>query len=461
MSIKKQWLYVLVLIAVTSVIVSTLVLSLLINKNFIEYKENNYKSHLEQIIKYTKNALLESDYTKQQLTVQLEAHLSDPITRIKLYDEDGKLLVEVANEDIIMRHGMMRNRMFNRMMGSQKEEVDHGQITDDQGNLIGQLNITRYSSIANSFETRQFKYTLIINGLISIGLVLILAIFTGQIMSKKMSKDLIDTALFAQNIDLGSQTVNSQPSKINEIRVIQQSLETLQAKLKLKQKSRKKLIDQLVHETRTPLTILKTHLEGFEDGVIEMNSDEFKICENQIENLTSIIENMSSMIDAQNEIDMIKEETIEIHQLLKRIISGLSVQFQKKEIQLNLLNAQKLIIKSDKYILSQAIYNILTNAYKFTSSKGRVEVNYTVIDNDLIITIEDNGIGIHSNDIDRIFDAYFRSNDVNHTDGEGLGLYIVKENINKINGNVSVESERGRGSKFVIKLPYITNDIKH
>lgn len=454
MSIKKQWLYVLVLIAITSVIVSTLVLSLLINKNFIEYKENNYKSHLEQIIKYTKNALLEGNYTKQQLTVQLEAHLSDPITRIKLYDEDGKLLVEVANEDINMRHGMMRNRMFNGMMGSQKEEVDHGQITDDQGNLIGQLNITRYSSIANSFETRQFKYTLIINGLISIGLVLILAIFTGQIMSKKMSKDLIGTALFAQNIDLGSQAVKNKPSKISEIRVIQQSLETLQAKLKLKQKSRKKLIDQLVHETRTPLTILKTHIEGFEDGIIEMSPDEIKVCENQIENLASIIENMSSMIDAQNEIDMIKEASFEVYQLLKQIINGLSAQFQKKNIKLTLLSTQKLTIKSDKYILSQAIYNILTNAYKFTNAKGKVEVSYTVNHNELIITIEDNGIGIHHDDIHRIFDAYYRSNDAYHIDGEGLGLYIVKENMNKICGEVYVESEEGKGSRFVLKLPY-------
>lgn len=453
MSIKKHWLRVLILIAIASVIVNTLVLSLLINKNFIDYKEKNYESHLEQIIRYTKSALLEGNYSNKQLTVQLEAHLSDPITKIKLYDAEGKLIVEVANE-VNLRNGMMRNRMMNRMMGSPAEEVDHAEITDNGGKLVGQLNITRYSSISNSLETRQFKYALIINSLISIGLVFILASLTGQFVSKKMSKDLIDTAKFAQNIDLGNQNENNKTSKISEIRVIQQSLETLQTKLKLKQKSRKKLIDELVHQTRTPLTILKTHLEGFEDGVIEMNPDEIKVCENQIENLTSIIENMSSMIDAQKDIDLLKEEAFDIHQLLKKIINGVRAQFEKKQIQLILSNTEKTIVKSDKYMLSQAIYNILTNAYKFTNPKGKVVVAYGIIDNQLIITIEDNGIGISHNDIERIFDAYYRGNKTNHMDGEGLGLYIVKENISKINGDVRVESEEGSGTKFTVQLPY-------
>lgn len=458
MSVKQQWLRVLILIAIASVIVNALVLSLLINRYFIDFKQKNYENHFEQIINYTKSALLEDNYSSRQLTVQLEAHLSDPITNIKLYDTKGKLLIEVGSE-INFRNGMMRNRMMNRMMGAPLEEVDHAEILDDEGRLIGQLNITRYSSIENSLETRMFKYALVVNSLISIGLVFILATLTGHFVSKKMSKDLIDTALFAQNIELDNPNFDNELSKVKEIRTIQQSLEMLQTKLKLKQKSRKKLIDELVHQTRTPLTILKTHIEGFEDGLIQMSPEEMKVCDNQIENLTSIIENMSNMIDAQKDIESIKIEEFEINQLLKKIISGLRTQFDKKQIELSLLTSQKVILRSDKYKLSQSIYNVLTNAYKFTNSEGRVLVSYEVIKDQLFITIEDNGIGISDHDKNKIFDAYYRSNKTRSIDGEGIGLYIVKDNIRKINGDIRVESEEGKGSKFILNIPLLQKPL--
>lgn len=454
MSIKKQWLKMLILIAITSVLVNTLVLSFLINRNFVDFKKESYQNHLSQIIQSAKNALAEGDYSKRQLSIQLEAHLTDPITKIKLYDSKGNLLVAVGNE-LNMRSGMMRDKMMNRMMGLPREETDHVEVIDDYGSMIAQLNITRYSSIANSMETRSFIYALVINSLISIGLVFFLAIITGLYVSNKMSKDLINTALFAQNIDLGNENINNnEMSNVKEIRAIQQSLQTLQTKLKLKQKSRKKLIDELVHQTRTPLTILKTHIEGVNDGIIKMTSPEIKVCENQIENLTSIIENMSNMIDAQKDIETIKIEEVEIYHLLTKIVSSLKAQFDKKKIELLLLNTEKINIKTDKYILSQCIYNILTNAYKFTESGGLVSIAHELLNEQLLIVIEDNGIGIHEKDLALIFNAYFKGNHINNMEGEGLGLYIVKENIKKLNGTIDVESEANKGSRFIIKLPF-------
>lgn len=451
MTIRRQWLRVLILIAIISVVVNSLVLSSLINRYFVDYTSKNYEKHFDQIVAYSKKALSEENYSSMQLAIELEAHLIDPITRIKLYDAQGQLLVEVSNE-VNMMGSMMRNKMMNRMMGAPSEEVDHSEIFDTSGSLIGQLNIMRYSSVKNSLETRMFNSALISNSLISIGLVLILALITGLFVSKRMSKDLIDTAALAQSIDLGND-VDTKQSKVREISVIQQSLETLQAKLKLKQKSRKKLIDELVHQTRTPLTILRTHLEGFEDGLINMSSEEIKICENQIDNITSIIENMSSMIDAEKDVESVQLEEFEINQLLNQIMSGLKVQFEKKYIDLALLCSQKVYLKTDKYKLSQSIYNILTNAYKFTPTQGKVSISYETEGDELFITIEDTGIGINSNDQKQLFDAYFRGSKTSNVSGEGIGLFVVKENLKKINGTVSVHSEVGKGSQFSIQIP--------
>ena len=206
---------------------------------------------------------------------------------------------------------------------------------------------------------------------------------------------------------MGNKT-NIEKSKVREIRIIQQSLDTLQKKLKLKQTSRKRLLDELVHQTRTPLTILKTHLEGFEDGILSMTQEEIKTCEAQIDNITSIITNMSAMIDAEKNLDDVQVEEIEINQLLKQIIGALKVQFTKRQIDLTLMSNKKVNIKTDKYKLSQCIYNILTNAYKFTEPQGKVTVSYELTGSELAITIEDTGLGISPEDQLHLFDAYFR-----------------------------------------------------
>ncbi|MDF2950932.1 MAG: Sensor histidine kinase, partial [Anaerocolumna sp.] len=281
--------------------------------------------------------------------------------------------------------------------------------------------------------------------------VLIFSILIGTLISKRMSKDLIQTAEMAQNIDLGNET-EVLHSKVKEINVIQQSLESLKTRLKIKQKSRKALIDEMIHQTRTPLTIMKTHLEGMEDGVIEMTPDEIRICEAQIENIASIISNMSGMIDAEKYDDSIKLEEFELNSLIRQIIGGLQMQFEKKKIELVFIEESKININTDKYKLSQAIYNILTNAYKYTDIGGKVIITCKAMAASIQITIEDNGPGIKKEEQAKIFDAYYRSSSFTDKEGEGIGLYVAKENIMKINGTLKVESELNEGSKFIISI---------
>ena len=450
-SIRQQWLGVLIFIAVLSVAVNALVLSALINRYFVDYTTKNYEVHVEQITSYSKKILEGFDANREQMAMDLETHLSDPITSIKLYDEEGKLLLDVSRNQRVVPD-MMRDGMMSRMMGNFFEEMDKIEIKDDTGKKIGQLNILRYSSLENTMATRMFKVALFTNSLISVGLVLILSVVVGLFVSKKMSRDLKDTSILAQKIDIGEE-LEIHSSKVMEIRIIQERLEALRAKLKLKQRSRKNLTDALLHQTRTPLTILKSHFEGYEDGLIHFTNEEIKTCQNQIEDLTIIIENMSGMIDADQDMDEIKIEELDVHVMLTRIVKGLSVQFERKGIALTLNTHTKIKIKTDPYKLSQVIYNILTNAYKYTHPNGHVVVDYQEKDGFMNITVKDDGIGIEKNEIGNIFNAYYRGGNVKGTEGEGIGLHVVKENLKSIQGTVDVTSMPGVGSEFDIRIP--------
>jgi two-component system, OmpR family, sensor histidine kinase BaeS len=449
MSIRKLWLIVLILVATLSIAINALILTSLTDRYFKTYLSETYDEHIDQMITYVVGSLKEETISLRQMAIELESHLDEPIVKIKLYGPQGILLVQVEDRDYD-RRDFDRMGMMDFMFRIGEEEVDSFDIMDN-GVLLGKLNITKQSSAESSVIAMMFKSRLFINSLISTGFAIVITLLVGAYISKRMSKDLTDTAQLASNIQIGNPLENK-PSSIKEINQIQNSLHDLNTRLKIKQKSRKTMVDQLVHQTKTPLTILKSHVEAIEDGVIQISKEELAIFQDQIDHLNNILSNMSTMIDAEKESEILTLETVDIHQLLNQIILGLRSQFDKKGIELKLVSTTKVKLMTDPYKLSQVLYNLLTNAYKYTE-KGRVEISVKEDKDTLSISISDTGIGIEPTEISNIFNAYYRGASVTKIPGEGIGLYVVKENLNQLNATIDVQSTLGKGSTFTIKLP--------
>lgn len=307
-------------VSIISIGINATILTSLTDRYFNDYLAESYENHMNQVIAYTRTTLLEESVSYRQMAIELETHLDDPIIHIKLYSPEGKLLVEVY-DDYHLSGNMMNGGMMSGRMGNGEDEVEQ-HIIEEDGQVIGVLNITRHSSTENSFVAIMFKNSLVLNSIYSAIIAIVISVIIGIVISKKMSHALKETAELASDIQVGTFKM-PRKSTIKEVSRIRESLEDLNTRLRLKQKSRKALIDQLVHQSRTPLTVLKSHLEAMEDGIIEMNSEEIAICNDQIENITAIISNMSGMIDANKETDEVTVEVFEFSQLLKQITVGL------------------------------------------------------------------------------------------------------------------------------------------
>ncbi len=449
MSIRKLWLIVLTLVATLSIAINALILTSLTDRYFRTYLSETYDEHIDQMITYIVGSLNEATISYRQMAIELESHLDDPIVKIKLYDTQGSLLIQVEDRDYD-RRDMGRMGMMDFMFRIGEEEVDSFDVMNN-GVLLGKLNITKQSSAESSVIAMMFKSRLFINSLISTGFAIVITLLVGAYISKRMSKDLTDTARFASNIQIGN-PIENKPSSIKEINQIQSSLQDLNTRLRLKQKSRKTLIDQLIHQSKTPLTILKSHVEAIEDGVIQISKEELTIFQDQIDHLNNILSNMSTMIDAEKESEVLTFEAVDIQNLLNQIILGIRSQFDKKGIELRMFGNTKIKLLTDPYKLSQVIYNLLTNAYKYTE-KGHVEISVRDYSDHLTITISDTGIGIEPSDIKNIFNAYYRGASTTRISGEGIGLYVVKENLNQLGGTIEVKSTPGKGSTFTLSLP--------
>lgn len=456
MTIRKLLLSFFIGISILIISINTGILASLTSRYFSDYLDKNYQTHLNQIIKYTEKVINNKNTSFNQMAMELETHLNDPIIGIKLYSNSGDLLIDVNSN--YHTKSQMTGKMTNHMMTFQSENVVESYKIIAQGKIQGTLSITKYSSLENSIISRMFKKTLIINSIFSLIIALVMTIFVGNFLSKKISKSIEETETLANDIQMGLD-ISTKKTFINEISRLQQRLYELNTRLKIKQKSRKGLIDQLMHQTGTPLTILKTHIEGIEDGFIEVNKKELSVWKNQVENLEAIISNIGGMIDANKEENRVNIEEFEINELINQIIVGLKPQFDKKNISLALLSKNKLYMKSDQYKLSQSIYNLLTNSCKYTPANGSVFIDYKEESGRLILNIKDSGLGISNFDKNKIFDAYYRSNEVFQVKGEGIGLFVVKENLGLLSGKITVESELGKGSDFIIDIPLVLEKI--
>ncbi len=105
--------------------------------------------------------------------------------------------------------------------------------------------------------------------------------------------------------------------------------------------------------------------------------------------------------------------------------------------------------------MSQAIYNILTNAYKFTEPEGKVLVNFSQNEMAIQISIEDTGIGMTEEEQVKAFDAYYRGKLDSELPGEGIGLYVAKTNLEQMGGSIRLCSQKGTGTTFFISIPKV------
>jgi signal transduction histidine kinase len=143
---------------------------------------------------------------------------------------------------------------------------------------------------------------------------------------------------------------------------------------------------------------------------------------------------------------------IDVAGILKDVLEGVVTINSGVTVKLNIDKSIKFIL-SEKGLFQSILFNLISNAFKYrnTFKVPYLKINVTKKDKGILITIEDNGVGIREEDQTNLFKMFYRAN--TSYDGTGLGLYIVKTSLNKLGGEVSLKSTAGVGSTFYVYLP--------
>jgi signal transduction histidine kinase len=154
----------------------------------------------------------------------------------------------------------------------------------------------------------------------------------------------------------------------------------------------------------------------------------------------------------------LKKEIVNIHELLAEVVDEFGPQTQAKNQTLTLSKSEsQLQVQAEPFQLKQALRNLVGNAIKYTPNNGTVSLSVVMDQYNALVRVKDTGYGIPAKDLPHIFDRFYRVRDesVKDLEGNGLGLAIVKSIIEGHGGQISVESELGKGSCFCVSLPIL------
>ncbi|MGH9858046.1 MAG: sensor histidine kinase, partial [Acidobacteriota bacterium] len=222
---------------------------------------------------------------------------------------------------------------------------------------------------------------------------------------------------------------------------------------------RKDFVANVSHELRTPLTAIQGSTEVLLDGALRnpVESRRFlEIMDKQLRHIQDLVTDMLKLAAVEEGRLPSRREDTKIDSLIQELIAVIQPLANKKNQTLHVLVDPDIPpIKMDPYQIYDALMNLLDNAVKYTQENGQIELKTFIEGSNLVISVSDNGSGISKEQLPRIFERFYRVDKSRSREvgGTGLGLSIAKHGIENHGGSISVESELGKGTKFIVRIP--------
>jgi PAS domain S-box-containing protein len=240
---------------------------------------------------------------------------------------------------------------------------------------------------------------------------------------------------------------------ITEIKLKEQALQKSNEELTKRNNELDRFVYSVSHDLRAPLASILGLIE------ISKNENDLNNRDNYLQLMQKSIYKLDEFIKeiieySRNNRVQINVEPIDFEQLIKDIFAELSFMQESKPIDLKIKINKKIPFYSDLHRLKVIFNNLISNAIRYSDKykpKPFIAIKIEIEEKNAFIEICDNGQGIGENHLNKVFEMFYRAN--SKTNGSGLGLYIVKESMDKLGGEISVESKIGEGTKFKIHLP--------
>lgn len=428
----------------------------------------NLRDKVSILVPHATRALSGSGAAAQTMVRSLGESTNSRVTIVK---PDGTVLADSNNDPQIMENHWQRPEIqeaLKKPFGSAERtsptegqrELFLAKSIRDGDNLLGVIRVSLPIHRINA-ELKSLQLTI---GLIACGGV-ILALGIGWTLAKRVSVPVSEMVVVAEALRNGHYEQKVKTLTNDEIGRLGDTLNRLGAELTSKitelqrlENVRRDFVANVSHEIKTPLTSIKGYVETLLGGAISDPVNNIRFLEKIDRNaarLTVLVQDILSLAKIEAGEDSLKPVPIEWNPIVTSVIARHEDAIQHKNLKIK-VNAQSLplVVMGDKEAMTQVLDNLLTNAIKYTPEGGRITVTLFSKNGWGKLEVEDTGIGIPTEHLDRIFERFYRVDKARSRElgGTGLGLSIVKHLVGGMSGEIGVESSVGLGSRFTVKL---------
>lgn len=221
---------------------------------------------------------------------------------------------------------------------------------------------------------------------------------------------------------------------------------------------RKEFVADVSHELKTPITSIMGYADTLLEGEYDKQTqDKFlNVIASEARRMAKLVTDLLALSRFDNNQTPVAKEEFDLGELVKGCQEKVQLEIDKKHHQVEcFVTANVPLVYADKDGIERVILNILTNSIKYTKDGGNIKIYVGFVYNDAYIKVIDNGLGIPEEDLNRIFERFYRVDKARTREmgGTGLGLSIAKEILDRNDGSIDIKSEHGKGTEVVIRIP--------
>jgi two-component system sensor histidine kinase BaeS len=293
--------------------------------------------------------------------------------------------------------------------------------------------------------------------LIKIGLIMVvLATFIALPVARYFTLLINKITYATQQIARGDYSTRIHSERKDELGILVNNVNSLAKSLESNAVSQKTMIADIAHELRTPISVIVGEIEAIQDGIHKADEQAMSLLHSQISSLKNLVNDLHELSESDRGSLKYKMEKVDIVALVEQNYHNYELKFKKKNISFTLHDSlSKCFIIGDINRLNQLFNNLLSNSAAYTDEAGKVEITLTMLTQELQITITDSSPGLTNEQLEMIFERWYRveKSRNKYSGGSGLGLAICREIINAHEGKIVAKKSSMDGVEMIINLP--------
>jgi signal transduction histidine kinase len=290
--------------------------------------------------------------------------------------------------------------------------------------------------------------------LIGLGAALLAAGTAALVLGRRLLRPIEDIRSAAGRIASGDYKQEIAVPDVEELAGLADDVNTLGRTLAATEQRRTRLVGEVAHELRSPLTTIRASMEGIIDGVIEPTGDVFATVADEAGRLERLADDLTLLSQAEEGAMPLSPISCDLADVAARAANRLGPQFEDAGVTLTIRGDDHLPVRGDPDRLAQVFVNLLGNALTHTPEGGRVTIHRRSMSRGAAVDIVDTGRGIAAADLPHLFERFFRIADPSHPAGRGIGLTIARSVARAHGGDITAASDGlGRGATFTVIIP--------